>query len=391
MSIVAAASPLIPVVGSARADETVVACGGGSTANGPNNVFTSYTTTGIGVADTCGALGGSGLVLAQDQHTPIPPGQSSGWIATAPAGLEIAGATIPSMVVNGAVGSGYIAYFYWANGGNQRVVTSTSYSVSGIYPSSIFGSLLGAIRWDLRVPPTAGFVVNGVQLDVRETVPPTLAFNAGSLWYEGSLGNPNGTRWVWGTWPLGFSASAPSGIESMAATVNGQAADGASDPGCWGQGTGPAQTPDQTSWRQCDNSLNWTPTVTLSGAGDQTLDLSATSAAGNSSDPAGVETIHVDSQVPTVALSGPSIASSAAGTQYVTATGIAGPSGIQGLSCSVDNGPAQWYGAQRSRFPYPEWESTASRAGPRTTRTMRMGKRTGRRPPRGPSISPSQR
>ena len=42
---------------------------------------------------------------------------------------------------------------------------------------------------------------------------------------------------------------------------------------------------------------------------------------------------------------------STAGTQFVTATGRAGPSGVRGISCSVDNAPAHWYPSSTARVP----------------------------------------
>ena len=62
-------------------------------------------------------------------------------------------------------------------------------------------------------------------------------------------------------------------------------------------------------------------------------------------------TLFVDNSQPTVSLSGPTNAASTAGTQYVTATGGAGPSGVRGISCSVDNAPAHWYPSSTARVP----------------------------------------
>jgi hypothetical protein len=104
-----------------------------------------------------------------------------------------------------------------------------------------------------------------------------------------------------------------------------------------------------TAWQQCPNGTNWSPSVTLSGAGDQQLDFSATSAAGNTS--TADETIHVDTTQPTVTLSGPADASSAAGPQYVTATANVGPSGLGSMSCSVDGVPAQSYSSSPAEIP----------------------------------------
>ena len=61
--------------------------------------------------------------------------------------------------------------------------------------------------------------------------------------------------------------------------------------------------------------------------------------------------VDVDNQQPTVSLTGPTDAPSTAGTQYVTATAAAGPSGVAGISCSVDNAPAQWYAGEHGAGP----------------------------------------
>ena len=53
--------------------------------------------------------------------------------------------------------------------------------------------------------------------------------------------------------------------------------------------------------------------------------------------------VNIDNDPVGVTLSGPTDAPSTAGTQYVTATGSAGPSGVSGIGCSVDGSPSQWY------------------------------------------------
>ena len=62
-------------------------------------------------------------------------------------------------------------------------------------------------------------------------------------------------------------------------------------------------------------------------------------------------TIYVDNQQPTISLSGPTDAPSTAGTQYVTATASAGPSGVAGVWCSVDGGSGRWYSGASARVP----------------------------------------
>ena len=63
------------------------------------------------------------------------------------------------------------------------------------------------------------------------------------------------------------------------------------------------------------------------------------------------KTIRIDNQQPTVALTGPADAPSTAGTQYVTATATAGPSGVAGISCAVDGGTASWYPTATAQVP----------------------------------------
>ena len=55
------------------------------------------------------------------------------------------------------------------------------------------------------------------------------------------------------------------------------------------------------------------------------------------------KTLYIDNQTPSIAFSGPSDALSTAGTQYITASGAAGPSGVSGVGCSLDNAPFRWY------------------------------------------------
>jgi hypothetical protein len=324
------------LVAAARANEPVYSCGL-QDAGGVDNVFTGYETPGIVAGNDCGQAQES-LQVNNDTKNKIPPGKSSGFVASAPAGLEIVSASVPSMYLSPTtVGTGYIADFYWTGGTPQRVDNaSTSYSISGLSAAE-FG-------FDLECSPSgtacpadgAGFVVPDIQLDVQETISPAItAIGSNNLFYKGP------TEWVrGGGWPISFAASAPSGIYSMSASENGQAIGVPAPPSC---------APDHTEWQQCPNGQPWSLTVALSGTGTQQLVLAATSAAGNTSSPA--ETIHVDSEQPTITLSGPTDASSAAGMQYVTAAATAGPSGVQGISCSLDNAPAQWYAGSSEQIP----------------------------------------
>jgi hypothetical protein len=63
------------------------------------------------------------------------------------------------------------------------------------------------------------------------------------------------------------------------------------------------------------------------------------------------KTIYIDNTQPVVSFAGPADAPSTAGTQYVTAAASGGPSGIAGISCSIDGAPAQWLAGSSARLP----------------------------------------
>lgn len=328
---------------AATADETVYACG--SQAGTPVIFNGGSAGSGINIIDYCGAQDDSIQLINPD--VTVAPGVSSSLIANAPAGLMIEQATISPISLDNTSRTGYVAYMLWT-GGQQRVDGGNGYTNSWT-PAGVngFGFSLGCAG-PSKCPGDGAYVMmNNVELVVAETVNPALVFNAGSLWYQGSVGDPNGARWVRGTWPLGFSASSPSGIASMAVSISGtgETVGGPAWPGCWPDGSGLVLT----NWTECDNGQNWTPTVALSGDGDQQLAYLATAAAQNVGSQS--ETIHVDTVQPTVTLSGPSDASSAAGTQFVTATAHVGPSGLGSISCSVDGGPAQSFTSSPAQIP----------------------------------------
>ena len=77
--------------------------------------------------------------------------------------------------------------------------------------------------------------------------------------------------------------------------------------------------------------------------------MTATNTAGVTANP--TKTVYVDDSTPTVSLSGPTDAPATAGTQHVTATGSAGPSGVSGISCSLDGAPYQSYAGSSTQVP----------------------------------------
>ena len=97
--------------------------------------------------------------------------------------------------------------------------------------------------------------------------------------------------------------------------------------------------------RRCGSGAGRPVDTTIStsayGQGPVSLVINGWDAAGRTT--TATKTLYVDNSTPTLSLSGPTNAPSTAGTQYVTATAGGSPSGIDGVSCSVDGGPAHWY------------------------------------------------
>jgi hypothetical protein len=107
---------------------------------------------------------------------------------------------------------------------------------------------------------------------------------------------------------------------------------------------------DTSRWQQClAPPVNDQIATQLYPQGPNTLGLLGVDAAGEIA--AQTKTVEVDNAAPTVSLSGPSDASSSAGTQYVTATAAAGPSGVAGINCHVDGGANTWHAGSTASIP----------------------------------------
>ena len=212
-------------------------------------------------------------------------------------------------------------------------------------PASFAGFWSGTFGWTLACASSVGCLnapVNGVSVEVSNvqlTVAespgygPTLA-NGSGLWAHGG--------WVrGGGWSLGFTSSAVPGICEESATLNGLGLPGAVNIEARNQGT----------WVQCG-----APPYAASGInttqfpnGELPLTLTATDAVGTPNSL--TEQLGVDNVEPVVTLSGPTTASSTAGTQYVTATATTGPSGVGSINCSADGGPEQAYTTSPAEMP----------------------------------------
>lgn len=310
---------------SALADETVYSCGQAD-AGGQSNVFNYISVYGINPYKACGV---TGLGVNTSTANVVPQGRAGGWVATAPAGLVIAGVSVPTngMYVDGAAGTGYVAEFYW-NGGSSRLG-------NGLGQFGLGGLSSNGLGFRIRCAATTCSAVSDMQvqdiaLQAHETQPPWLAAPDG-LWQS--------TGWVRGDWLVHFHGDSPSGLCALSASLNGQPLPG------WS-----ASTRNVTVWHQC-SAAPYSQTVHTwdYGQGAVPLSLTAVDAAGV---PGAISrTIDIDNTTPSIALSGPQDAPTTAGAQNITATATAGPSGIAGTSCSLDGAPAQWHSGATATIP----------------------------------------
>jgi len=306
--------------------------------------------------DLCGhhgRLAGDGLSSTQSGNftasaaCPIPGGlllqagsgngQSAGFKVTAPAGVVINNIHVIG-AHNEGVGenTGVWGEFYWNGGPGPAGRSGAIDSGFGSYGCCSQGRLNSqSIGWFIACarsscPSSNNYLsVEELVLSADEERRPDIApVGADNLWYQ------NG--WVRGTWPAPIGADDPSGVCDARVYF----------------GSLPAPFESQASsrnlqvWHQCP-AQNVSASIDTSmsrgsqgmGVGTMPLTLAATNAANMTASPS--KTVYVDNSAPTVSVSGPSDAPSTAGTQTVTATAAAGPSGVSGISCSVDGGPYQ--------------------------------------------------
>ncbi len=270
----------------------------------------------------------------------VPAGGRAYWQVNAPQNMVIVGAHTE--------GSGMISYgvnqnmgwgggFYWQGGGAQVSPSETAFSSPSLF-SSYFGwqIICGWSTCDGGSKP-GEISVLGLEIEAAEGSGPSVSTAAGSL------GAASG--WVRSSWPIAFSADGPTGACQLAASLGGVSV------------SQPVNEPqDQTTWHQCpagsfSQSFN---TASVPSGSSVPLVMWARDAAydygaGAYLSSAATRYVNIDNDPVTVAMSGPTDAPSTAGVQYVTATGSAGPSGVAGLSCSLDGAPAQWYPGSSAR------------------------------------------
>jgi hypothetical protein len=332
--VAAAIAVLLLCATGARADYTLYSCG--SYAN--ENVFSAVLPPGGSITaagSACPATPYAGLVLNSSSTVNAGQGKRAAWEADAPAGLEIVAASVPAgdlLVENlNNSNSPWGGGVYWAGGGQElggEVAGAGSWS-GFVSPYFGFQMVCGASTCS-ALSNAAELDVFGVSLSVRETTGPSLSAPNG-LWQT--------TGWARGQWPLNFSGSSPSGMCGLNGTIN--------------QIPIPNPTTsarDVAAWQQCAAPAVSDAINTASyGSGAMPLYIAGYDAAGEIIQY--TKTIYVDNSTPTISLSGPSDAPSTAGTQYVTATAGGSPSGIDGIDCSVDGGPENWYPGASAQVP----------------------------------------
>jgi hypothetical protein len=313
----------------------------------------------LGLTTTNSCTSNDGLLI--DGASPFN-GSSAEWGAETPSpGMRIIGVDIPATSQGNPradckLGSdGYTASYFWGdegtNYGTKQITIDCHASGYPTGPATGINQKIQSSRYfgwqadcingtGAPIPECAvssgGVILDvlGISLEIQETSGPSMtAVGANNLW--------NQSGWVRGVWSTDFVASDPSGVCGMQSAVNGTALNTYDD-----------FTPDQSNWSQCPGSQLDSSVDTsnyANGNGKMVLSFSASNAAAVVSYVS--RGVNVDNAPVALSLSGPSDAPSTAGTEYVTATASAGPSGIAGIWCSVDGSPYVLHAASPARVP----------------------------------------
>ena len=310
---------------------------------GPGAFVGSSTGAGFKTAPECGVNNGGFEAFEIDAPASVLNGYGGNWSATTPSpALEIVGALTRAGGVRvdcTLASDGFSAKFFWGTGSNsfnQNIgyqgagCTSGTGVADGINRSMAPAHYFGwRVACTLKPTCTAKnsqgrlVLVRGVQLQVQENTGPLVVPATGNVWYQ--------PGWVRGSWPASVGVGDASGVCAISIAVDG------------GWLVPPYIEParDRSSFTQCHGSqLAALLDTTRYPNGGVPLLFGATNAAGVTSAPA--KTMLVDNAPVTLQLSGRTDAPSTAGTQYVTATATAGPSGVA-IACSVDGSPYQWH------------------------------------------------
>jgi hypothetical protein len=326
---------LVPSSVAAAGNLAVNVCGSYSGDPGP---LRSTAVPPLEALAGCGT-GGFGLQLwFAGGSTTAGNNASAGWKTTAPPAITINQIhVVGALAENVGTGAGWWGEFYWNGGpgpsGRSNQIDSNNFSQTGCCSASFDNQTVG---WFIACgSATCGRYANvqiyELELSATENRAPLIsALGNNNLWFHHG--------WVRGAWPVSFVASDPSGVCSTEAVLGSQTL------------VGPGAARNEDAWHQCPDQ-DWMAQIDTAasrgslglGEGAMPLVLLATNAAGVSTGFTYLETVYADNQPPALSMSGPTDASATAGTQYITATATAGPSGVDGIDCSVDGSPYRFY------------------------------------------------
>jgi hypothetical protein len=265
-----------------------------------------------------------------------------GYQITAPPGITIRNVDYDAgQLQNIADGRGWIGFTYW-NGGTAPVHpngTAVDAAASGPLNTPYWGIELRCVQ---SICPWPGQIqVNQIAVDATEAQGPSItpAADASSLWSQAGPG-----RWIWNApgnaWSLPVTGADSSGVCTL--TLGVGTSTPIADPSL--------SPPNNSSWQECQPA-SWTAAVDtrdyVSGAGQLPVALQATNAAGLPNAPMS-ETLNVDNDPVNVSLSTPNDPNPTVWVNHavrVDATPSTGPSGLGGMSCTVNGAAAQTYSA----------------------------------------------
>ena len=280
--------------------------------------------------------------------TGVPAGQNAFWMTTAPPGIVINSAwTANGDVIATPLSSGRVAGDFWESNATWAYGGSTLASGQQWFNTTLEGtpdidSQINGIQLVCTHSASQGpcgqsfdsaLTISGIELSGTETSAPIVT-GMGSLLNEGQyVWNPPGDSW----W-VSVIASDVSGACNMWAYLNDDLVQA------------PPEPRDSTVWQQCPDPGSWgflVDTHTYApGSGDLTVQLNATNAAGVAGSTS--STVHIDNVPVGVSLSAPSDPNPSIWVNHavsVDAMPTAGPSGVKGMNCSVDDAAPRPYAA----------------------------------------------
>jgi hypothetical protein len=270
----------------------------------------------------------------------VRSGATGHWQISAPSGLEIQSADLSGLELSGLSNSeyGWRASAFWPGSATSLVngMTDSDTSVNGGY----VGWQLYCRASSCETSKSPQVDVSDVELTVSEASGPRMiALGQDNLLYQGN-------RWVWNPagdpWSIAFTASDPSGVCSMSATVGSVVTSGPASPKTTSSFQ---QCPSPSTWSQSDGAQVDT-SEEVPSSGSLPLTLQSTNAAGVTS--AASVDLEVDNIQPTVTLTTPNDSNPSVWIGHavsVVAQATTGPSGLSSLTCSVDGGSPQPYPA----------------------------------------------